>query len=154
LPGLSGWEVAAGLRVPHGWPLQILMLSANSEQMHGPEFRSHLHDDFLIKPVEFAALADAIGGLLDLTWIKAIAQEEPAPRDATGRDFPPELLSPEAAEHTAQLRELLQIGHVRGMEEEIRKLQPDAPELAHSLFDCLDRFDLGAMSRILDGLDA
>ena len=159
LPGLSGWEVATRLRArpasqsgPQRNPLQILMLSANSGEMHGPEFRSQLHDHFLIKPVEFETLTDAIGGLLNLSWVKELAQDDAAGAAATGPDNATcEALSQQGREHARNLRELLRIGYARGMEEEIRKLQAEAPELARLLFACLDRFDLAAMARILEG---
>ncbi|MDE2404735.1 MAG: response regulator [Sphingomonadales bacterium] len=148
MPGLSGWQVAAKLREIQPTGLQILILSGNSSEMHGPEFRSQLHDHFLIKPVELNALTDAIGGLLDLSWIMA-AVDEPQPVP------PPEADSEDDAELAAQvrqIRDLLRIGYLRGIEEAIRKLEPKSPQLARQLFEALDRFDLAALGRILDGV--
>ena len=154
MPGISGWQVAARLRERWGEKLQILMLSANSAEMHGPEFRSQLHDHFLIKPVEFATLTGALGTLLKLSWIMAMSggdESRAAPGDKASE---PAVLSEQAANHARHLRELLRIGYVRGMEEEIRHLQNEAPDLAKELFICLDRFDLGSMAVILDGIAA
>ena len=48
--------------------IHIIMLSANTPEFHKPEFPNPVHDLFLVKPVEFGALIDAVGGLLNLAW--------------------------------------------------------------------------------------
>lgn len=152
MPGPSGWETASHLRATHGKDLAIVMLSANAHERHGPENMDPPHDLFLDKPVAVDALVDAIGNLLGLVWLReggpAQAVETPAP--------PARATLPEAARpHVDALRQMLKIGHVRGIEAEIRKIEqaaPDARALVTSLYQCLDRFDLAALGRMVEGL--
>lgn len=155
MPGITGWETAARLRDRLGDDIRILMLSANAHEFYRPETRQAVHDHFLIKPVQFEQLIETIGGLLDLAWaVEAEAAVDAAPAknsdapensDRPGHD---PVLSP----HTSRIRELLRIGYVRGIEQEIRQLadQPATAELADQLYACLDRFDLPAMSRLVE----
>jgi len=153
LPGLSGWETGASLRTRFGSQLQILMLSANSEELHRPEFDAPQHDRFLVKPVEFAVLVATIGDLLGLTWRHGDA---PGAKSEDGHAAP--VPSPActitggAQPHIARLREFLRIGYVRGIEAEIKLLEeaaPDAEPLVRRLYDYLDRYDLAGMARLL-----
>jgi len=155
MPGLSGWETALGLREIAGQDLRILMLSANAQEFHRPEFHQPVHDFFLTKPIDFNTLTEAIGGLLELSWKREQPRDEsgPAAIAAPLRSGSVEL-SAAALAHVDRLRELLRIGYVRGIEAEIRALaatSPDAAPIAAQLFDCLDRFDLAGMSRVLEG---
>lgn len=156
MPGLSGWETALRLRDIAGQDLRILMLSANAQEFHRPEFHTPVHDYFLVKPVDFAALTEAIGGLLKLSWKREEARQgEPAgmadaPPAPERVDAVP--LDAAAAAHVDRLRELLRIGYVRGIEAEIRALAASgeaAAPLAARLFDCLDRYDLAGMKTLL-----
>lgn len=146
----SGWSTASHLRGVHGRALRIVMLSANAHEKHGPaaDDEELPHDLFLLKPVEIGQLIDAIGRQLGLEWVREGGKAGP---DLFGCSELPEA----ALAHVAKLRELVRIGHVRGIEAEIRALEQNAPEcsaLADTLFACLDRFDLAALSRKLEGL--
>jgi len=152
MPGLSGWETAVRLRELLGRDLRILMLSANSQELHRPEFKHPVHDFFLTKPVDFTVLTDTIGGLLNLTWKREIA-ETATVAQTTADDARIRELGPAALQHVERLRELLRIGYVRGIEAEIRELSQvgdRAAPLAARLFDCLDRYDLAGMRRELE----
>jgi signal transduction histidine kinase/DNA-binding response OmpR family regulator len=155
MPGISGWETAARLRERMGEDISILMLSANAQEFHRPETREPTHDHFLVKPVEFNQLIETVGGLLDLAW--ALAPDVPkAAVAASAVDMPdnpaPSTLDADGRAHTVRIRELLRIGYVRGIEQEIRQLaeHPATAPLADKLFACLDRFDLPGMSRIVE----
>lgn len=153
LPGISGWETAFRLRDGLGHDSRILMLSANADEFHKPNQEHPTHDLFILKPVEFGALIEAVGGLLRVSW-QYTALELPKlcePPDASAG----EALTEEAREHVARLLELLRIGHVRGIEAELRLLaaaDPQAAPLVEGLLAALDRFDLAAMVRTLDGV--
>ncbi|MCW1381397.1 ATP-binding protein [Novosphingobium sp. KCTC 2891] len=154
MPGRSGWDTAAHLRATCGKGLRIVMLSANVHERGGPE--GHVgapdHDQFLAKPVEIGELVDSIGRQLGLTWTRAATKGETAGDAAETAEKP---LSEAARTHVRRLRELLKIGHVRGIEAEIRALEQAAPEahvLIAILYDCLDRFDLSSLGRRLEGL--
>lgn len=148
MPGMSGWDVASRLRAEHGKDLQILMLSANAAERHGLTGQIAAHDEFLLKPIDFRKLTDAVGRRLRLDWIK------PAPASAqTPSEGLTPVLSEAARVHADKLKALVQIGHVRGLEGEIRQLaeaDPGAAAFVSRLHDCLDRFDLVAMRRVLE----
>lgn len=147
LPGMSGWETAAILREKLGQSLHIVMLSANVQEFHKPETSVIVHDLFLVKPIEFNVLLEALGGLLNLSWkwqdcaVPALPVASPAsglPKAAMG--------------HVEKLRDMLRIGHIRGVEAEIAALAvaaPGAGDLIAELYGCLDRYDLPAMMRRL-----
>ncbi len=154
LPGISGWETSLGLRARFGDHLQILMLSANSEELHRPEFKTPVHDLFLVKPVEFEALVEAIGGLLNLSWRWDAPDTSPhqGSDESSRPEKRPAVISESAREHVGKLKEFLRIGYVRGIEAEIQALETSAPEadiLVGRLYDCLDRYDLAGMAKLL-----
>jgi len=152
MPGWSGWETAAALRKLGGPDMRIVMLSANAHERHGPADPTDLaaHDRFLVKPVEIDTLVDTIGDLLGLTWTFAAEAAAPVPVRAAA---PETELPPDARPHIERLRERVRIGHVRGIEAEIRALEatigPDSV-LVPKLYDCLDRFDLSGLTRLLE----
>lgn len=152
LPGMSGWEVAAHLRETMGPQLRIVMVSANVQEFHKPDTAVIVHDLFLVKPVEFGALLDAVGELLKLSGREdATHRPAAAPAAPSGSMRLPE----EALVHVERLRDLLRIGHLRAVEAEIAALEaaaPQASELIDRLYDCLDRFDLAAMMRMLENV--
>jgi signal transduction histidine kinase/DNA-binding NarL/FixJ family response regulator len=150
LPGMSGWEIASYLREKMGQKLRIVMLSANAHEFHKPETQVIVHDLFLVKPVEFNVLLEALGGLLNLSWKSELSDPNAPSRPASA---PASDLSPEAMIHVERLRDLVRIGHIRGVEAEIAALDATAPqarELIAKLYDNLDRFDLAAMMRNLE----
>lgn len=155
MPGMTGWVLAERLRAEHSGPeagpaLQIIMLSANAAERHGVAGRVSAHDEFLLKPIDFGKLIDVVGRCLRLDWIKPVPAAAPQSAAAAAPE-----LSATARAHAEKLRSLVQIGHVRGLEGEIRQLaeaDPGAAELVSRLHDCLDRFDLAAMRRVLEGV--
>lgn len=148
MPGLSGWQTARRLRARHGGDLRIAMLSGNAHERHGPPDGEPMHDLFLTKPIELDSLIDAIGALLALRWVRADAPDD-APAPGAGTSPLPAAAQP----HVEKLRELLRIGHVRGIEAEIKALDalaPDSRDMIDRLYACLDRFDLPALRAVLD----
>lgn len=78
MPGLSGWDVSRRLRERCGDALRIVMLSGNALEATGPsDGQAVAHDLFLTKPINFNALTDALGRLLDIDWV----EDESAPVD-------------------------------------------------------------------------
>jgi signal transduction histidine kinase/FixJ family two-component response regulator len=149
LGDMSGWDVAARLREKAGQDIKILMLTANAHELHRPCVRNPPHDYFLLKPFDFDVLSRAVSSLLklDLANEPAAANGQPATAEAAGA------MPEEALVHIARIRELLRIGYIRGIEEEIRQLgdrTPAAADLVDRLYGCLDRFDLVGMQRTLE----
>jgi len=147
MPGMSGWEVAARLRVTHGPALRIVMVSADAHEFRaGGDGRSN-HDAFVTKPVELDALVAVIGAQLDLRWDEA---EVVTAADAPASVAP---VSPEAARHLQQLRDLAEVGHVRGMESELadfERVVPAAAPLVAVLRRHLNDFDLRGLVKTID----
>lgn len=152
MPGMSGWEVAGHLRALHGRSLTVLMLSANAFERHGQSGQEADHDAFLLKPVDLGALIDSLGRHLKLEWI---TQDSDNGQHGTALACGGHGITAAAREHADRLKALVRIGHVRALEGEIRGLEqadPAAASLAAKLYECLDRFDLAAMGRMLEEL--
>jgi signal transduction histidine kinase/CheY-like chemotaxis protein len=159
LPGISGWETAMGLREQlgerRGEDLKILMLSANSDELHRPETKTPMHDLFLVKPVEFDAVVEAIGGLLNMSWrwdVPGALPDQSMTQDAAPQVLASQTFGDGARAHVGRLVEYLRIGYVRGIEAEIQALEDSAPEakpLVDRLYACLDRYDLAGMAKLL-----
>jgi len=97
-------------------------------------------------------MVDTIGELLGLTWTFAPQPESDAkPASTTPAD---DFVVPDAArEHLDRLRERVRIGHIRGIESEIRAIEAVTGKdyaLVPKLYDCLDRFDLSGLARLLE----
>lgn len=153
MPGMSGWETAAALRAEHGGAIRILMLSGNAHELNAPSDKPPIHDQFLVKPFDIDMVVDVIGHQLDLRWIWSVA----------GEDAPPAAAAPvcdrvpaAAMPHVHRLRDLIRIGHVRGIEAEIRLFAdaaPDRRDLAERFYAYLDRFDLPGLAQQLDKIE-
>ncbi|MBO9518112.1 MAG: response regulator [Porphyrobacter sp.] len=147
LPGISGWETGLRIRELLGRQVRILMLSGNMQERPQAATEDPMHDAFLAKPVEFNALLEAVGGLLDLTC-----------RNAPASGKPPAVTQSDSANaqvlpYVVRIREFLSIGHYRGVESVLGELAdevPEAEDLVAFLLEKLDRFDLAAMSRKLE----
>lgn len=149
MPGISGWQTAVELRERVDHDVRILMLSGNAQEFHRPDFPVPVHDLFLVKPVEFGALIEAVGGLLEISWTWDAESVAPA----APSDGPSAILNEAARVHVARLIEFLRIGYLRGIEDEIRQLgaaDPAAAPLVGELIQALDRFDLSAMAQALE----
>ena len=149
MPGLSGWETAARIREIAGRQVQICMASGNVQEFHRPQTDHPTHDHFFIKPYRLAELAETIGALLGLSWKweSTGPEGEDAARQRSGG------LPRKALPHVERLRELVQIGHVRGIETEIGLLATAAPQhgkLVTALYAALDQFDLAGLLRLLE----
>ncbi|HTN14669.1 MAG TPA: ATP-binding protein [Sphingomonadaceae bacterium] len=148
LPGISGWETAMLLREGARRDLAIIMASANAQEFDRPDHHKPVHDLFFIKPYRLDEMAEAIGALLELSWKWEALGQAAAPA-ADGKTALPEA----ALAHVARLKELLRIGHVRGIEAEIELLERIPmidKKLVSTLFAALDDFDLTGMALILE----
>lgn len=125
MPGMSGWDVAARFRADGGEQLRIVMVSANAHEFRaGADGRSS-HDAFCTKPIELDALLATIGSQLDLRWERAeAAATENAPEK-------PAQLPAEAAPFLKRLRDLAEIGHMRGIDTTLDDFGEAVPAAAH-----------------------
>ncbi|MEW9856244.1 ATP-binding protein [Novosphingobium sp. M1R2S20] len=140
MPGESGWDVCSRVREELGAHCRIVMVSANVQEFRRGADGCASHDLFLKKPVELDAILDAVSDLLSLRWIGG---ENTAPVLPPVGEPPP--LPKEARDVIIEVERAAMIGHVRGVEAAIRRLQNEFPEAApHAarLLEHLDRFDL------------
>jgi len=148
LPGISGWETATRIREKLGQEIVIVMASANAQEFHRPDYHQPTHDHFFVKPYRLDEMAEAIAALLRLSW-KWEATGSPGDVAEPARGGLPSAAMP----YVEGLRERIQIGHVRGIETEIRLLADAAPghgQLVNALYAALDEFDLAGMAKLLE----
>jgi len=141
MPDMTGWEVARRLRAAQGAEgLKILVVSANAHEYTPGGDGEHLHDAFLVKPIDIALLLDSVGSLLGLEWLRDAgtpALEAPG----VGCEQAP----PGSERHLQDLYELGRIGHVRGIQAKLNQLEAESPEsgaLAAHLRGLVTNFDL------------
>jgi CheY-like chemotaxis protein len=120
MPGMNGWDVARRLRADGMDDLAIMMVSAEAQEFSSLSGQDAPHDDFLIKPFELNQLFDRIETLLDIEWIYDLTVVEPADlAPAIPPDLPPRQLD--------ALRQLGEIGHVRGIESKLSEIEIEHP---------------------------
>ncbi len=145
MPGMSGWDVAAQLRVAYGHAIRIVMVSAEAESGAPGESLSH-HDAYLPKPVDQKKLLAVIGRELQLCWDIA---KDPLPAMADTRP----LLPKGAEEQVERIRELAKVGHIRAVEAALSELEADvavsAPAIA-VMRGYARNFDLTSLIKMLD----
>ena len=144
MPGMDGWELVAKLRAA-GRTAPIVMLSANVGER--PTSSDRQHDDALGKPMDLKQVLDKLQAHLAIQWIEA----EAPPVD---RLSPLTVLLPDAGT-LAELRELGQIGHVRGIERKLTEVgtAPEYAPLVAQLRARLEVFDLEGYAKILAKAD-
>ncbi len=145
MPGMTGWTVAAQLRARSGDRLKIIMVSANSHEFAAGGDGNADHDGFVLKPVELDALLDVVATRLGLTWDSAA----PAPPAPVVVDAP----LAGAGSQIAELRRLGKLGHVRGIDTGLDRLEVDFPAsqaLVAQLRGKVRDFDLKAFLKLLE----
>lgn len=152
MPGIGGWEVAARLRARYGKAIRIVMVSANAcvepAKDEDPAGHPASHDAYLMKPVDQKALLAVIGRELKLCWEVAGAH----PPDAVADPLP--ALPREAGEAVRRIRQLAEVGHIRGVEAALAQLEAEvsgsSPAVAQ-MREYVGNFDLKSLMKMLDG---
>ncbi|MGB0954642.1 MAG: ATP-binding protein [Panacagrimonas sp.] len=108
MPGMDGWETARLLRAQSSPPMPILIISASAFEAGRGHDSGISSRDFLVKPVQVAALLDRIRDRLGLVWITG----EPPQRPQADDHHQALALT---AEDRQALRRLGDLGHVRGI---------------------------------------
>jgi CheY-like chemotaxis protein len=117
MPGMDGWQLAAQLRQSDRADTPIIMVSANAYESQRDSNTQSMHDDFIVKPVEFRQLLEKIQQHLRIEWL----YEEPV------RGHEPSEEAPAPARIPGDLLEALwalgQTGHVRGIHQKLDELE-------------------------------
>ncbi len=144
---MDGWETAGRVRAA-GFALPIIIVSANVFENQADRLRSNDCQAFVGKPVIESELTTTLERHLGLQWL----QQGLVP--ASGQGSPaaePELLTlPEEARH--ELMRLVQVGHVRGLQQALDRLAAAHPDLAATcthLRGMVARFDLDSFKNAL-----
>ncbi len=151
MPDMTGWEVARRLRAAGADSLKILVVSANAHEYAPGGDGGHVHDAFLVKPIEIGLLLETVGNLLALEWVR-----EPAPQETASTALACEA-PPGCEHHLHDLYELGRIGHVRGIEAKLDQLEAESPAsgpLAAHLRGLVTSFDLKRYMSVLASLRA
>lgn len=144
MPGMSGWDLAAALRLDRGFAGPIMMISAHAaDQRPGQRpdrgATAH-HDDFLAKPVKLESLMARLERLLRLDWVLDAPPE--GPRTPMRAD----------AASLDALSAQLAIGHVRGFERALASVDQSQPATAAFVAEArrrLDMLDLGGLEALI-----
>ena len=147
MPGIDGYETIRRLR-QQGLleETQVAILSANAFDKGLENDVGVSAEDFIVKPVRVNELLDWLGPTLALSWVAANAPP-PDPIPTT----PPPLIPPEASRLSA-LEEVIQLGYLRGILNqlaEIEQLDPVHGEFVRVLRELARQFQFDAMKEIL-----
>ncbi|MEI6418573.1 MAG: ATP-binding protein [Sphingomonadales bacterium] len=152
MPGMNGWDVARQLRAEFGQGLGILMVSGNAHEFVDGDGQARDpvamgYDGFVLKPVDQAALLEAVGRRLGLVWrtVDPDAQPVVAPRAAG--------LPPAAEPFRAELTRLARAGNIKALARALDQLDTDVPAAAGitvRLRAALAEFDLAKFAKLLD----
>jgi nitrogen-specific signal transduction histidine kinase/CheY-like chemotaxis protein len=148
----NGWDIAKHLRKHHSTGLRIVMLSGETPGSDALTNDGSANDLFVTKPFNFDALLDVVAQQLSLEWQGGSAKVKP-PGEGAGGGLPAPLAA-QARPHLARIDELVRIGHVRGIEEEIDRiagLGPGTAGLVEEMRSHLDAFDLAALAQSSEG---
>ena len=124
MPDMTGWDLAARLRLEAGTEAPIIIVSANARELEAAPREGQHHDDVMAKPVRLDLLLEVIGRLLELEWTR-LATEPVAPPKDMGVTL--------TAQQLSELRELAAIGYVRGIRLRLDALGDEVPDLEPSL---------------------
>jgi len=145
MPGMNGRDLARALRTALPRRVPVIMISA-----YAPDSNSHevFHDDYLMKPLRLERLVESLHRHLALDWISRPAEQDSLRQTPADGDRP-------APRHLEALRQLGQIGHLRGILlklDEIGTAQPDAAPTLAALRRLTEDCDLAGFRTMVEGL--
>jgi len=144
---MDGWDTARSVRAAGFEALPIIIVSANMFENQGEHLRAAGCQAFIGKPVIESELIATLERHLGLEWL---ARREMLPAE-TPSARPQRLDLPE--EGRAELRRLVQVGHIRGLHQALDRLAAADPSLAATctwLRGMLTRFELDDLRKLLN----
>ncbi len=157
MPGIDGWETLRRIRAMHLPGVACAIVSANAFDQALDNDVGITPADFLVKPVRRDDLLDWLGRHLRLEWVDTAAGDVasgygPAdPARADGQASGPGHVWPDAVARQALLRSV-QLGHVRGVEQQLAKVlaaQPGSAAWVAQARTLLQAFQLDALEHWL-----
>ncbi|NHN91144.1 hybrid sensor histidine kinase/response regulator [Acetobacter sicerae] len=170
MPGMDGRELALRIRETSAGHLPLLFLTGNVTELASRRVPSLDDCTVLPKPVDFQALLDEIGRLLDIKWIfqsenDALSEEtfltltsDEVTAQSPGDTQPPlSADTPLAANEKMELTELINSGNVRLLRQKLDLLCNSHPHLAMTLApvqEAARTYQLETVRRLLEELPA
>jgi signal transduction histidine kinase/CheY-like chemotaxis protein/purine-cytosine permease-like protein len=115
LPGMDGWQLAARLRQGDQADAPIIMVSADAYESQRGTRGQAVHDDFIVKPVDFWVLLEKLQQHLPIDWVYDESAERTAEAVPAPAAVPDDLWQ--------ALWALGESGHVRGIHRELDELE-------------------------------
>ena len=147
MPGMDGWELVRRLRAD-GRAAPIIMLSANIGDGSAATNSDAGHNDSITKPFDFRQVIDKLEAHLKLDWLEGEA------RPAVVAPAAPAAVVRPADAHIMELRNLGEIGYVRGIEAKLAELASEPAHLPFvtTLRERVQAFDFDGYARLLEGV--
>lgn len=126
MPGMNGLNLATVLRETGDNAAPIIMISANAIEPTEGKVDQWKHDDYLMKPIGYNRFLEKIESNLNIEWVYdgiADTSSAPGPVTAVVVNYPP-------LRHIEELKQLGQIGHIRGIQSKLDELENDFPDCA------------------------
>lgn len=150
MPSLNGWELAKLLRDAN-YTSPIIMISADaSEGRNQPQSQDtpKLHDAYITKPIQLQAVLDKIQELLNLRWnYQKTQQPAHSEQEITAIELP-------ADQYLDEIVELARIGHKKGLQEKIIKMEiagVASPAFLEQLNKLTSNFQFDKIIQWIDG---
>ena len=148
MPGMDGWETLRRIRAGEMTDAAIAIISANAFERGAENDVGIAAEDFISKPFRVDELLDWLGKRLNLEWVRA---HRPVPA-APSVTAPAQPITPPGADYVRELRELIDLGYLRGILaklDEIERLDPVHAEFVSVMRTLAARFQFDAMKEIL-----
>lgn len=148
MPGMDGWETLRRLRAGGMTDAEIAIISANAFEKGAENDAGIAGEDFIAKPFRVDELLDWLGKRLNLEWIRADIPRQAAPPPG----LPTQPIVPPGPEQVINLREMIDLGYMRGLLDkldEIEQLDPVHAEFVRVMRMLARRFQFEAMKEIL-----
>jgi CheY-like chemotaxis protein len=146
MPGMDGWEALRRIRESGATDVELAILSANAFEKGADNSVGIAAGDFITKPLKVDELLDWLGDRLALEWVEA-----EGPVAAAELVRAPAIVYPDPA-RVAGLRELIELGYMRGILAkiaEIERLDPVHAEFARVMRELAGRFQFETMQELL-----
>ena len=148
--GMDGWETIQRIREEELSDARICILSANAFEQNVDNSCDIPGTDFIVKPFRVDDLLDWIGAQLELEWIHS------ATPIAVAAELLPAVIVPPGRDHLTTLREMIDLGYMRGIREKIdviEQLDPVHDEFVRVMRVLAERFQFEPMKEILRKYD-
>jgi len=153
MPGMNGWELARVLRQSGHGAAVMIMISANADERGRDPVHRIYHDDYLVKPFRLSELLERLERHLKLVW----RTEESVPIDQSVSVHPSfDKAAIPSTESLQMLRQLSQMGYVRGIRaklDDIELQEPQAAAFVTHMRELVTDFDIKRYEQLLEAVE-